>query len=400
MVRSLRVRTRFEVDRQVVVLALEPEPERRAQALRAALLLGGDDARRRPDACCGRNTQEQFDGRHAVGGDHQAVGRQRDAVRRDPRPRPPPRGSGRGSLATRRGSGRLRVVVPRIGLLWGHGKLPRLSEVGATSVVAIARAASTRPTPASKPPAPGAGIGRLREDGLEALAVPPGVGLLEDRREARDLGRRHRRARNRGGTARPRAAPIPVPAARPATMSTPGAMTSGFRAPSPMRGPRLENHAVVSLASTAPTVSAASAAPGEVIVPGPSPELPAATMNRVSHVADSSSIAWLNGSVPSLDVAAQARGSRRRRRRSTAHLDAGQHRGVLAEARVVEHLADQQLARPARHPRGPAARAPRPCQRASVATCVPWPLPSTTDSFVLKFAVRATWPWRSGCVGS
>ena len=191
------------------------------------------------------------------------------------------------------------MVVLGSGSSCGHGKLPRLSEVGATSVVAIARAASTRPAPASKPPAPGAGSAVSASTALRRSPSHPGWACLRIAARpatwgaAIDVPDTEVYSSSTG-------APIPVPAARPATMSTPGAMTSGFRPPSPMRGPRLENHAVVSLPSTAPTVSAASAAPGEVIVPGPSPELPAATTNRVSDVADSSSIAWLNGSVPSL----------------------------------------------------------------------------------------------------
>src|SRR6185369_11086895 len=64
---------------------------------------------------------------------------------------------------------------------------------------------------------------------------------------------------------------------RAARMSTPGAVSSGFRPPSPRRGPQLENQARLSLESTAPTVSAAEAAPGEPMPPGP--VLPAAMTN-------------------------------------------------------------------------------------------------------------------------
>src|SRR5262245_21836483 len=49
-----------------------------------------------------------------------------------------------------------------------------------------------------------------------------------------------------------------------AVMSTPGAVISGLTAPSPDRGPRLENSASWSLLSTAPTASAASAVAGEL----------------------------------------------------------------------------------------------------------------------------------------
>ena len=50
---------------------------------------------------------------------------------------------------------------------------------------------------------------------------------------------------------------------RAAVMSTPGAVMSGLRAESPMRGPRLEKSANCSCLVTAPTVSASSALPGE-----------------------------------------------------------------------------------------------------------------------------------------
>ena len=92
-----------------------------------------------------------------------------------------------------------------------------------------------------------------------------------------------------------------VPAARAATMSTPGAVMSGFTARSPTRGPRLENGANASSRSTAPTVSALVALPGEPTVLAPfSPELPADTTNSVPVSSVSAFTAWLSGSVPSV----------------------------------------------------------------------------------------------------
>ncbi|ROP37471.1 hypothetical protein EDD40_2784 [Saccharothrix texasensis] len=80
-----------------------------------------------------------------------------------------------------------------------------------------------------------------------------------------------------------------------ATTSTPGAVMSGLTAPSPTRGPRLENAAMPSCRSTAPTVSAASALPGELIVSGRE-LLPAAITNSTPVRADSVFTASSNGS--------------------------------------------------------------------------------------------------------
>jgi hypothetical protein len=66
-----------------------------------------------------------------------------------------------------------------------------------------------------------------------------------------------------------------------ATMSTPGAVRSGLTAPSATLGPLLENVASESSRCAAPTVSAASAVPGESTVPALAPELPAETTNSV-----------------------------------------------------------------------------------------------------------------------
>src|SRR5690606_27901472 len=96
------------------------------------------------------------------------------------------------------------------------------------------------------------------------------------------------------------AVPIVVPAARAATMPTPGAAMSGFSARSPQRGPRLEKFAGRSVLSVAATVRAASAGPGELTVRSPLPRLPAATTTSAPVAAVNSLTAWLSGSVPSV----------------------------------------------------------------------------------------------------
>jgi hypothetical protein len=68
-------------------------------------------------------------------------------------------------------------------------------------------------------------------------------------------------------------------------MPAPGAVISGLTAPSPRRGPRLENDVIWSCLSTAPTVSAASAVPGEATVEAAGPALPAATTNSTPELA-------------------------------------------------------------------------------------------------------------------
>ncbi len=89
-------------------------------------------------------------------------------------------------------------------------------------------------------------------------------------------------------------------AAFAAAMSTPGAVMSGLMALSAIRGPRLENGAIASAASTAPTVSAASAEPGLPRVVSPGPEFPAAITNSAPLDADRASTACSIGSVPGL----------------------------------------------------------------------------------------------------
>ncbi len=85
-------------------------------------------------------------------------------------------------------------------------------------------------------------------------------------------------------------------ACRAATMSTPGAVMSGLMTPPPSRGPLLEKSAILLSRSTAPTVNAASALPGDPTVRASGPELPAAITNNVPYRADNVFTASSSGS--------------------------------------------------------------------------------------------------------
>nr|WP_163571746.1 hypothetical protein [Fodinicola feengrottensis] len=93
--------------------------------------------------------------------------------------------------------------------------------------------------------------------------------------------------------------PNEVPAARAATMSTPGATTSGFTV-APRPGPRLENSAIWSWLSTAPTVSASSASPGDPMVARVGPLFPAAITKSAPVLAVRLCTASAIGSSPSV----------------------------------------------------------------------------------------------------
>ncbi|GAA4941961.1 hypothetical protein GCM10023238_04670 [Streptomyces heliomycini] len=96
--------------------------------------------------------------------------------------------------------------------------------------------------------------------------------------------------------------PIAVPPARAATMSTPGAVMSGLTASSPTRGPRLEKEAIRSDLSTAPTVGAASALPGELTEYLPPPLLPAAMTKSVPVSSARVLTASSSGSMPGVSA--------------------------------------------------------------------------------------------------
>ncbi len=89
-----------------------------------------------------------------------------------------------------------------------------------------------------------------------------------------------------------------TPAAAAAVIDTPGAVMSGLTALSPVRGPTLEKSAIRSSSSTAPTVRAASALPGDATVPRSGPLLPAAIANSTPFSAETL-LTWAsNGSIP------------------------------------------------------------------------------------------------------
>ena len=106
--------------------------------------------------------------------------------------------------------------------------------------------------------------------------------------------------------------------------------------------------------STAPTVSAAAAAPGEPMVSGPS--LPAAMTNSVPYCADSASTACDIGSLPSVAIGVAEAHVDDLGARLGRPLHAGEDPGVLAGAGVVEHLADHRVGARGRHPCSAAGR--------------------------------------------
>ncbi len=91
-----------------------------------------------------------------------------------------------------------------------------------------------------------------------------------------------------------------------AVMSTPGAVTSGFTPPVAV-GPRPENAATTSERSTAPTLNALRALPGEEIDPAPGPSFPAAATNSIPFSRESRSTASSRGSVSGVSVSPRLR---------------------------------------------------------------------------------------------
>jgi hypothetical protein len=191
--------------------------------------------------------------------------------------------------------------------------------------------------------------------------------------------------------------PREVPVARAATMSTPGAVMSGFMAKSPKRGPRLEKSASRSWTSTAPTVRAEVAAPGVSTVCSSGPELPAATTNRVRWLAVSRSTAWLTGSLPSVGQPPRLMLTTRARWLA-AHSMPAITPDSLPKPKSSRTLPLSRSAPNATPLRWPAALAPVP---ATVeATWVPCPSRSVVVSDSEKLAAATTWPARSGWVAS
>lgn len=189
-----------------------------------------------------------------------------------------------------------------------------------------------------------------------------------------------------------------VPDARAATMPTPGAVTSGLTAASPRRGPRLEKEARESSRSTAPTVSAASAAPGDPTVDGPGPALPAATTKRVSVDAVRVLTAWLIGSVPSVSASEPRLMLTTLACWEAAHSMPSMTDDSEPKPSSPSTLPISRSARGATPRRVPEDAAPVPPTVA--ATCVPWPKWSSVLGLPEKSFASATRPARSGWFAS
>ncbi len=180
-------------------------------------------------------------------------------------------------------------------------------------------------------------------------------------------------------------------------MSTPGAVTSGLRAPS-MPGPRLEKSASTSLSSTAPTVRAAAALPGEPMVCSPkSPSLPAAMANRTPFSSESLFTPASSASIAGVSPPP-------RLMLMTSAPSAAAH---SMPARISESLPNPPSSRtlPLRifAPGATPLYLPPdflPVPAAMEATCVPWPTLSVVSGEVVKFLAPTTWPLRSSWVAS
>src|SRR5207248_2630675 len=179
-------------------------------------------------------------------------------------------------------------------------------------------------------------------------------------------------------------------------MFTPGATISGFAAPSPSRGPRLEKSASRSCLSTAPTVSALDAAPGDSMLTAV-PSLPAATTNSLPVCAVSASRSRLTGSVPSVGWLPRLMLT------TLAPLVAAHSIPAMIQESSplpssVSTLPTISFA-PGATPRYfPPEAAPDPVMMD--ATWVPCPWPSTVVPLSVKSLDAATFPWRSGWSGS
>lgn len=180
-----------------------------------------------------------------------------------------------------------------------------------------------------------------------------------------------------------------------ASMSTPGAVTSGLTAPPLIRGPVLEKSASLSARSTAPTVKASSALPGEPIEFGP--ELPAATAKRTPFSAVTLLTCASSGSISEV--------SSRPRLRLTMSAPWATAQSIPAmipesepppsSSRTLALMTPAFGATPLCVPFDPA-----PLPAAVEATWVPWPSRSAASGAPLKFRAATTRPWRSGWVSS
>ncbi len=188
-----------------------------------------------------------------------------------------------------------------------------------------------------------------------------------------------------------------VPAARAATTPTPGALISGFTSASPRRGPVLLNWASLSCLSTAPTVSADAAAPGEVTERPAGPLLPAATTNSAPVSAESLSTSALRSSLPSVTSPPRLRLTIFAPDRA-AHSMPAITWEVSASPAPLKTLAMSSLAPGATPLYLPPE--PWPVLAMVAATCVPWPCRSTTSGSSEKFSAAVIFEAMSGWVAS
>lgn len=173
---------------------------------------------------------------------------------------------------------------------------------------------------------------------------------------------------------------------------------SGLAAPSPIRGPRLEKLAMSPFLSTAATVRASSAEPGETTFLAMRPELLTATTNRVPVARLSSLSAWLIGSVPSV-------GSPPRLMLTTLAPEwAAQSMAAMIPSSGHCPLSSQTLPTSSLAPGATPLRSPldaAPLPRTVAATWVPCPCPSLAPvGLPVKSTCSAMLPDTSGWVAS
>ena len=237
-------------------------------------------------------------------------------------------------------------LVTGVSSVCGHCWTPKLDRDGLGDHGLLDRPVDVRsgPSPAgtacTSPP-----LAEPVERGLELGVRPVRVLLLEDRGGARDMRGRHRRTGDRQVAGRVLADLLVDDAARGRGGGDVHAGRGDVRLDGAVdgRGPRLEKSASLSLSSTAPTVSAAAALPGEptvvlaqlALVAGGDREedalLGGELVDRRLHRVDLGGVAAAEAEVD--DVGALLGGP----------LHAGDDAGVVAVAVVVEHLAVEEL---------------------------------------------------------
>ena len=264
-----------------------------------------------------------------------------------------------------------------------------------TIVSAIASAASTRPLPASNAVAPATGTVESATASLSRSPSQPGCSCLRIAASPATCGVAIDVPSSVGVASSSTGLPSEVPAARAAVIDDTGGdhvRLQGAVA-EPRAAAREVREHVGAVDRTDRQRGVGRARRGDrrravaAVVAGGDDE------QRRRSVAESSSIAWLERVGAVAGVAAEAHaddvGALRDR-----PLHAGQDPRVLAEARVGEHLADQQVG--AGSDALVLAGGGGPLPAIVEATWVPWPLPSTTLGSVVKFDVSVTRPGEIG----